>query len=96
MFKEDEPIECNTCGGTNLHQVIVNSYFRNEDDDFVKRTISIKGNFAASKYCKNENSGNPSPRRSGLTVLFICETCEEFQELDVYQHKGSTHIKWRE
>jgi hypothetical protein len=37
-------------------------------------------------------AGNPSGRRSGLTVLFWCECCHRITRLDIEQHKGETHL----
>lgn len=37
-------------------------------------------------------TGNPSPRRHGVRLSFVCETCAEVFAVAIYQHKGNTFI----
>ena len=39
-------------------------------------------------------SGNPSGRRHGMTIRFYCELCPSTPNLAIYQHKGTTYVKW--
>jgi hypothetical protein len=42
-------------------------------------------------------SNNPSSRRQGLKINFICECCEaKVHTLNIVQHKGSTLMFWSE
>ena len=37
-------------------------------------------------------TGNPSPRRHGVRLAFMCETCADVFTVALYQHKGNTFI----
>ena len=78
------------CGERNLHQEWVIAYFRMEDAEQGLRSISHAG---GSRFDTSQ-IGNPSPRRSGITIWFSCEHCTGLTtKLHIYQHKGSTIIE---
>ena len=78
------------CGNNNLHQESVKLFWRDEDSD--------KGTFIKSTQRHTDEhinpSENPSMRRDGLLIKFICEHCEAEPELAIYQHKGVTYTEW--
>ena len=37
---------------------------------------------------------NPSPRRGGILIEFVCECCSAWPQLGIYQHKGTTIVEW--
>jgi hypothetical protein len=82
-------LECPSCNESNLHQTSVGVFFRKEDsDDGVFKKIDNTGVQYANP------SRNPSTRRDGLLISFVCEHCTADPELAIYQHKGSTFVEW--
>jgi hypothetical protein len=88
------PLACPKCGGENLHHEVVVVYDREEDATLVTKIVVGKGD-VSKREVKSEGSGNPSARRDGMSIGFICETCPAWPELTVEQHKGSTYLAWR-
>lgn len=81
---------CPSCNGENLHQRSAKVYFRDSED-------SDTGKFVRCSNQKIESiplDGNPSFRRDGLLLSFDCENCDAEPELAIFQHKGTTYIKW--
>lgn len=83
---------CPVCGGIHLHQVTVEVFERDCEDDDKGLHITVEQNHTDVKY--ESLRGNPSPRRQGLMVEFYCEGCCELIRLNVYQHKGHTVVGW--
>lgn len=90
---------CPRCEGDHLHHLDVSVFSRPEDADAV--TVTKLMNATASIAVENNReSGNPSSRRGGITIQFMCESCgsdnlDDLIELTIAQHKGSTEIGWR-
>ena len=38
--------------------------------------------------------GNPSMRRDGIRIAFVCENCTTLPELIIVQHKDATQLQW--
>jgi len=89
-------LKCPSCGGDFLHQIKVDVFERDEDDQKVLHVQVGESKIVKSIVVNNDISGNPSLRRHGLTISFRCETCEDKPKLDFAQHKGSTLVTWRE
>ena len=92
-------LQCPRCGGLSLHQNVIQVFHRSEDDPKVWKTV-ITENSVETKLAVSLTSDNPSPRRQGMTISFSCEDCGIDRENDVldlhlYQHKGSTVLRWR-
>jgi transcription elongation factor Elf1 len=87
-------LECPACGNENLHQRLVDIFPRREDADCAPITVDAKDGtiFGAAVI----RIPNPSARRQGLSITFECEHCPAEPILDIYQHKGTTHVEWRE
>jgi hypothetical protein len=84
---------CPLCGGESLHHGEVITYARREDAKETTVTwTSLQG--IAVETVKSTNADNPSPRRHGLSIMFMCETCERPSWLRLGQHKGSTLVEW--
>jgi hypothetical protein len=85
---------CPTCGSTYLHQKTVGVY-NCEEDKSEGTHVEVDWNRVT---VDNSMSGNPSPRRHGLSILFYCEECDgenpASQILNIYQHKGQTFMEW--
>ena len=104
-IEEDQTLMCPRCGGGNLHHTDVVIYDRHEDGKTGLR-VGVTVTDAYSKACllhrervfpvtvTSDVSGNPSPRRCGIRVVFSCETCDARPMMVIYQHKGSTGMEW--
>ena len=98
-------LQCPSCGTEYTHQYDVQVFARDEDDERERHT-HIWG--TCNKYnsgihteeIDNDRTtfgGNPSPRRDGITIGFLCENCENNKFfLDIYQHKGQTFMETRD
>jgi hypothetical protein len=78
---------CPCCGGDYLHQLEVIVYERSEDEPTVIETHATRGRTTRRR---TDGTDNPSPRRQGLRVLYLCELCETKSVHTSLQHKGQT------
>lgn len=92
---------CPCCNEEYLHHGTVTVFDRNEDAPFVRKTTVA--DYVGVASVDNESSGNPSGRRTGLSIEFWCEHCSPFDENDnpkntmllhILQHKGNTCLHW--
>ena len=81
---------CPHCKGEYLSHHNVSVYNRDFEDSEKGLSISITGNTMETTDMRE----NPSPRRNGLTIDFMCENCGTPSTLNVYQHKGQTLTEW--
>jgi len=91
-------LKCPRCGSDYLHHYAVTMYERGEDADTVVRTHIEKG--ATKTEIVPSSADNPSSRRQGMTISFVCEQCPDRNdspriELTIAQHKGNTEIGCR-
>ena len=90
-FCQDGLLECPNCGDHYLHQMDVAVFKRKEDEQYGSTTfISHDGSVKQT----NLLDGNPSPRRDGMAIKFVCELCDANLDLVIFQHKGLTKIEW--
>ncbi len=91
---------CPGCGKTNLHHAKIEVWNQHEDDTTGQHITISQGSTREDK----DVSGNPSPRRHGLSISFFCEHCscdgkgnrnDKVFVLDEIQHKGSTYLAWK-
>lgn len=94
-------LTCPCCNEEYLHHGTVTVFDRNEDAPFVRKTTVA--DYVGVASVDNESSGNPSGRRTGLTIEFWCETCGGCDEdgnitkpmlLHILQNKGNTYLHW--
>ena len=86
-------LKCPSCGESNLHQGAVNVWNRAQEDSNTGLAACIDGQ--EGYVGKDERmTGNPSFRRDGMTIDFSCEHCEGGRTLAIFQHKGTTYLKW--
>ena len=89
-----DPLACPKCGSEYLHQEDVQIWNRAEDGEkcFYAKIENVRALIDEQR----GNSGNPSPRRQGMCINFLCEGCgiETVHALLVFQHKGMTFIEW--
>jgi hypothetical protein len=81
---------CPFCGGDYLHHEIVSVFDRAEDDDCGQHLV-VAGSYI---HLDTDMNHNPSPRRGGLSIGFVCEQCDGRPRLDIFQHKGQTFVGW--
>lgn len=86
------------CGSENLHQQETTIFARSEDDSMTT-VIEQKGREAEVYHAPSEDTRNPSARRHGLIIRFVCEQCSVDKyskplELAIWQHKGTTFVGW--
>ncbi len=87
---------CPHCEGDYLHHFTVAVYDRPRED-----APSYETRIATGQGCDGgfggdvPARGNPSSRRHGVAIGFVCELCGESAELVIAQHKGKTYLAWR-
>jgi hypothetical protein len=89
---------CPTCGGPDLHHGGVTVYDRREDEERLHVT-RVAPSGTESGVVPHEGSSNPSDRRHGIAIEFLCEHCHHDGDgvhvLTIAQHKGATLVEWR-
>lgn len=82
-------LNCRHCGNPTLHANRIDVYNRKEDEETGQHvTISPDTLVAIDR----DLTGNPSPRREGMTMTFDCELCDYKTKLHVFQHKGAVSL----
>lgn len=88
---------CPRCSGTMMHHTKVEVFERDEDENKVIRTDV--GRYGTHVSIEN-NKHNPSLRRQGIRIWFMCEQCDfdnpKGITLIMAQHKGFTITAWEE
>ena len=80
---------CPVCECDHTHQEIINVYQKEEGQRDGMR-VQIKGyNVSIDR----DTRGNPSGKRQGLEILFLCEHCVNWISLTIAQHKGQTYLE---
>lgn len=85
----NEVLLCPKCGGDYLHQGEVQTFFRSEDADQTRVTIS-GFDHTRTETITNSLTLNPSPRRYGLRISFWCELCESDKTDEERDYTSST------
>lgn len=95
-YSADAALVCPLCKGAHLHQEEVAVYQRTGEDEEDGVCVSVH---AAEACVSLDMEHNPSFRRDGLLITFRCEGCSEedgkYPQLAVFQHKGTTYLKWQ-
>jgi len=101
MFKvvgvksEDNILHCPICNEQNLHHTSVEVFTRHEDDLTTLVTVVGPAGKTSVGSVDSDQCLNPSSRRDGLRIHFICEHCHGGKVLEIAQHKGCTLVEWR-
>lgn len=83
---------CPRCGGDYLHQNRIEIFNRAEDATDGLHVVVDGLTLKADTF---DFTQNPSSRRYGMTIYFLCETCPNtVMKMDIAQHKGNTYIEW--
>ena len=99
LWTEEGCLSCPRCGSGYLHHEAVTIF--NRDEDAQEMVTVVTPTRLSQTQEPSAGSGNPSSRRSGLTVRFTCEECcwelpnVPLMELTIAQHKGATYMEWR-
>lgn len=105
VLGDDWGLMCPVCTkNNNLHHSDVEICNRQEDAYIGQRVlVSFQDGFGEGgveqlpQVLIDDNVGNnPSPRRHGLRIKFSCETCPGIFWLLIYQHKGTTYLRWEQ
>lgn len=91
---EHNTLLCPTCNSSYLHQSTIGIYNCEED-----ATTGLHLEVDSKSFTMDTNlTGNPSPRRQGLSIVFYCEECDGEHApshiLNIFQHKGQTMMEW--
>ena len=92
----NDKIFCPTCNGSMIHSVEVKVWFRSEDEE----RVTFAHIMGTTVLVGRKNYDNPSPRQSGIKIMFRCEWCHcdglrPSHELIIYQHEGETLTEMR-
>jgi hypothetical protein len=92
---DDAELACPRCGETNLHQGSVEIFNPREEDEPGYPITILQNDLIRG----GNPQRNPSSRRQGILIHFMCENCDNEHEtvcLGIWQHKGTTFTKWLE
>lgn len=92
ISSEGSTLYCPVCGHNNMRSLAVETFWRAEDAGEGMHVISNPVQTVQDKSMQN----NPSERRDGTRIGFVCEGCGKHSFICVVQHKGETVIAWEE
>ena len=86
-------LRCPVCNNEYIHHEDVEIFNRDEDSKIGQHTTITRHSASIDL----NMTGNPSSRRSGLTISFTCEIaeCNGVYVLELVQHKGHTLLRFR-
>lgn len=79
---------CPSCGSNYTHHGRVHVFSREREDS--TRGYHVVAGDAGVAVDNNAAAGNPSDRRDGVVVEFLCENCNVLFEIHLAQHKGQS------
>ena len=85
---------CPHCGGDYLRHQQIDVFNRAREDSADGLAITIRG--CAEQTSTDAQEGNPSHRRDGMRIMFLCEGCDQMSHLTIVQHKGQTFMEWEQ
>lgn len=86
--KHDTSLLCPRCKSNHTHQGKVEVFDREQDADTGQHTTCNRCKVRIDTIM----DGNPSPRRHGVSIQFMCEICSGEFTIFIAQHKGQTFI----
>ena len=91
---EEQALKCPECDETWLHQTGVEVFRRDSEDDEKGLHVDVDGSVSIDRSME----GNPSRRRHGIRIKFLCEQCHGDSSarhvLHIEQHKGQEFVSW--
>lgn len=91
-IQDMDTLTCPQCAFDHMRHTELQDFRRDEDADRVRMTV-VDDKVVSTFEINNDISGNPSTRRHGLAIKFVCEDGHE-QYLTIAQHKGQTRMIW--
>ena len=97
-------LQCPHCGDYYMHHYGIELFNRHEDSEYGDHIELYIPESHAWMYMNTnvqENivdgniKNNPSSRRSGIIIKFVCENCSAVSDFCIKQHKGHTLLEWR-
>lgn len=92
---EEKDLLCPGCGEKYITHTQVMVYDRGEDDESTKMILVDEDGSVTEGVVPSVFARNPSQRRHGVALKFLCEVCCGEFELTIAQHKGFTELRWR-
>ena len=100
--RSNSTLTCPDCGSDHMHHYNVELFHRPEDSSGDHITIFDPYSYAwdlmnclVPDHTVDSNfTDNPSARRGGILISFLCEECHNIIQLGIAQHKGQTHMEW--
>jgi len=89
----DPTLACPACEAELLHQGRVEVFVRQCEDAETGLYVAVDGLHAQIATTLEDN---PSLRRQGLRIFFLCENCCAVPALTIVQHKGQTLLAWED
>jgi len=93
-------LHCPRCSEPYLHQRDTTIFERAEDAE-ITTVIAQNAHSVEATQFPSADTCNPSSRRRGLIIEFLCESChgEDTKTVPAYrlailQHKGNTYVEW--
>lgn len=99
-----DTLQCPKCDSYNMHHINVEVFDRNEDDltgEHISLTVKQSHGWGCLNVIPPEHTvddsmkHNPSSRRTGVSIAFVCEQCHAVIKLGVAQHQGQSRLSWR-
>ena len=82
-------IRCGWCKHENTHFVRTEVY--HDPDTTNPNDTRLRAVVQGDQFrLDSTDEGNPSPRRSGIRLLYRCESCPGISTLEILEHKGNT------
>jgi RNase P subunit RPR2 len=95
---EHKDLRCSNCKDVFIHHTKVEVFDRREDAEMTSVTTVWTTGYPPCYGMLHEQKKpssevmNPSKRRSGIRVTFVCECCSAISVMTIAQHKGHTQL----
>lgn len=98
----DNILQCPKCDSNHMHHFGIELFNREEDQkgEHITMYVPESGawniiNVKCPNHTVDDNMGNnPSSRRTGIIISFVCEECHDIIKLNLTQHQGQTKMFW--
>jgi len=95
-------LECPKCESEYMHHIGVELFNCEEDEPGEHIELYLKESYGwdmlnvkcPEHTVNSDMKNNPSKRRNGLSISFVCEECHHILHLGIAQHKGLTQLSW--
>lgn len=99
---QDRILKCPHCDSEDTHHLGVELFNRHEDGNGEHISLYVEESHGWDYFnvkcpentVDNNMKDNPSKRRTGISILFVCEYCQQTSKLNIAQHKGQSLMFW--